>query len=63
MPESAMASFIVAQAVSTVVRKVDEKYFGFFITKFQTWFAGSWRAADPGPSEILRSQVDTFFAD
>ena len=37
VPESAMASFIVAQAVSTVVRMVDEKYFWIFITKFQTY--------------------------
>ena len=37
VPESAMASFSVAYAVSTVVRMVDEKYFGIFITKFQTY--------------------------
>ena len=32
VPESAMALCIVAQVVSTVVRMVDDKYFGLFIT-------------------------------
>ena len=54
VPESAMASFIVAQAVSTVVRMVDEKYFWIFITKFQTYKIYVFFQKDMYLSKILK---------